>query len=113
VNAVTHLAHVTQPMHPHSHRVWVLPDSPLGRWTASLAAGGVLLVVLTTCLATVAVDGPWAFYLLGLTLWALMLAAAAAVVAAVTLVRDHALALAGVVLLGVVAAVAVVLELSA
>jgi hypothetical protein len=110
---MTHLAHMTQPAHPHPHPVWVLPDSPLGRWTASLAAGGMLLVVLTTGLAVVAVDGPWAFYLLGLTLWALLLAAVAAVVAAVTLVRDHALALAGVVAIGVVATAAVVLQLTA
>ena len=110
---MTHLAHATQPVHPHDHRVWVLPDSPLGRWTASLAAGGVVLLVVTTGLTSVAVDDPWGFYLLGLTLWAVVLAAGAAVVAAVTLVRDHALSLALVVLLGVVAAGAVVLELTA
>lgn len=109
---MAHLAHVTQPVHPHVHKVWLLPDSPLGRWTASLTTGGVLLLVLAGGLASVATDGPWVFLLLGITVWSVVVAATAGLVAAVALLRDHALALGFVVLLGVAATATLALELS-
>lgn len=109
---MAHLAHVTQPLHPHDHKVWLLPDSPLGRWTASLTTGGVLLLVLAGGLATLTADGPWVFLLLGITVWSVVVAAAAGLVAAVALLRDHALALGFVVLLGVAATATLALELT-
>lgn len=106
------LTHVTQPVHEHQHRMWVLPDSPLGRWSASLAAGGALLVLVCGAIAAVAVDGPWMFVLLGMALWAVVVAAAAGLVAALALVRDHALALGFAALLGLAAGAAVALQLT-
>lgn len=109
---MTQLTQVANPQHEHAHAVWVLPDSPLGRWSASLAAGGALLVVACGVVAAFAVDGPWMFLLLGLTLWAVVVAAAAGVMAALALVRDHAVTLALVAVLGVAALVAVALQLA-
>ena len=110
---MAHLAHVTHPVHDHDHQVWVLPDSPLGRWTTSLAAGGLALVLVSGVLVGIGVDGPWLFLLLGLALWSVVVAAGAGVLAAVALVRDHALALGAVAVLGIAAVAAVVLELVA
>lgn len=110
---MTHLAQVTSPQHDHAHAVWVLPDSPLGRWSASLATGGALLVLVCAAVAAVAVDGPWMFFLLGVTLWAVVVAATAGVLAALALVRDHAVTLGVVAALGLAALAAVALELTA
>ena len=110
---MAHLAQVTHPTHPHDHKVWVLPDSPLGLWTASLAAGGVVLLVASGLTAALTAHGPWVFLLLGLTLWSAVVAAAAGLVAAVALVRDHALTLMFVALLGLAATAALLLQLNA
>lgn len=102
---MTHLAHVAQPSHHHRHPVWVLPDSPLGRWTASLATGGALVVLACLAVGVVAVDGPWMFLLIGVALWAVAVAALAGLVAAVALVRDHALVLGAIAVMGLACAV--------
>lgn len=108
---MAHLAHVTHPVHDHDRQVWVLPDSPLGRWTTWLAAGGLVLVLVSGVLVAAGADGPWLFLLLGLTLWSVVVAAGAGVLAAVALVRDHALTLGAVAVLGIATTAALALEL--
>ena len=102
---MTHLTQVSQPAHQHQHSVWLLPDSPLGRWTASLAAGGALVALACLVVAVLAADGPWMFLLLGIALWAVVVAAVAGLAAAVALLRDHAVVLGAVAVVGVAAVV--------
>ena len=91
---------VTHPHHSHEHRVWVVPDSALGRGVSlvfvvatvvALAAPAIAWV--TQQLVTPGAGTPWFFTLWGSTLVALVVATASAAVAVVALVRDHALLL--------------------
>lgn len=109
MNQVATVNHLTQPRHPHAHRVWWLPDSKLGRWAGVLFTGAALTIILaplmTYGIALILTDpdqAPWFFALWGAMLVALALAAIAGAMALLALVRDHALLLIVPVLLGVV-----------
>lgn len=91
---------VTHPHHAHDHRIWVVPDSALGRGASLVfvvatvvALASPLLAWVTQHLASPGAGTPLFFTLWGSTLVALVVATAAAAVAAVALVRDHALLL--------------------
>jgi hypothetical protein len=91
---------MTHPHHPHEHRVWVVPDSSLGRAASLVFVVATVVAVaaplgawITQQLMQPGADTPWFFLLWGCTLVALMVATASAAVAAVALVRDHALLL--------------------
>jgi hypothetical protein len=91
---------VTHPHHPHEHRVWMVPDSSLGRSAGLVfvvatvvALAAPLLAWVTQHLVSPGSGTPWFFTLWGSTLVALVVATAAAAVAVVALVRDHALLL--------------------
>jgi hypothetical protein len=91
---------VTHPHHTHEHRVWVVPDSTLGRWSAFVfviasvvAIASPLVAWVTQHLVDPGAGTPWFFALWGSTLVGIVVATAAAAVAAVALLRDHALAL--------------------
>ena len=91
---------VTHPRHPHEHRVWVVPDTALGRWAtfiftvaAVVAVASPLVALVTQHLVEPGAGTPWFFTLWGATLVALVVATGAAAVAAIALVRDHALLL--------------------
>jgi hypothetical protein len=91
---------VTHPHHTHQHRVWVVPDTTLGRCSAFVFVVASVVAVASPVIAWVTqhlVDPgagtPWFFALWGSTLVGLVVATAAAAVAAVALVRDHAIAL--------------------
>lgn len=91
---------VTHPHHTHEHRVWMVPDSSLGRSAGLVfvvatvvALAAPLLAWVTQHLVSPGTGTPWFFTLWGSTLVALVVATAAAAVAAVALVRDHALLL--------------------
>lgn len=102
--------HVMQPAHAHDHRVWVVPDTPLGRWAAVLFSGAALTVIVAPMFAygarilasDLGADTPWFFALWGAMLMALALGLAAGVMALVAMVRDHALLLVVPVALGLV-----------
>ncbi|MGB2840045.1 MAG: hypothetical protein WBC76_09465 [Actinomycetes bacterium] len=91
---------VTHPHHSHEHRVWVIPDSSLGRGASLVfvvatvvALAAPVLAWVTQHLVSPGAGTPWFFTLWGSTLVALVVATASAAVAAVALVRDHALLL--------------------
>jgi len=91
---------VTQPVHAHDHRVWVVPDSPLGKWAAVLFSGAALTVILAPLLVYAGelivepgADTPWFFALWGAMLMALALALIAGGMALIAMIRDHALLL--------------------
>jgi hypothetical protein len=91
---------VTHPQHAHDHRVWVMPDSSLGRATSLVFVVATVVAVAAPVGAWVVqqlvqpgADTPWFFLLWGCTLVALVAATASAAVAVVALVRDHALLL--------------------
>ena len=100
--------HVMQPVHPHQHRVWWVPDTPLGQWAAILFTGAALTVILAPLIGagvgmvTSGSTAPWFFALWGAMLVALALAAIAGAVALVALIRDHALLLVVPVMLGII-----------
>jgi len=102
---------VMQPNHTHAHKVWVVPDTRLGRWTAALFTGAALTLIVVPILAqgvemltAPGGDSPWFFALWGAMLLALGLALITGVVALVALVKDHALLLLVPVVLGVLGA---------
>lgn len=102
--------HVTHPEHDHDHRVWVVPDSPLGRWAAILFTGAAVTVIIAPVLgygAGLISSEPgsataWFFALWGAMLVALALGMVAGAMALVAMVRDHALLLLIPVVLGIV-----------
>ncbi len=103
--------HVMQPNHAHPHKVWVIPDTRLGRWTAALFTGAALTLIVVPILAQVIAmltapggDSPWFFALWGAMLLALGLALITGVVALVALVKDHAVLLLVPVAMGVLGA---------
>jgi hypothetical protein len=98
---MTHVADLTRPDHRHPHPVWVLPDSPLGRWAAGIALGALGAAVVAGVLVALPLSGPLMFGLLGLVLWSGVVAVLAGVVAGIALVHDHA------VMLGVLLALSV------
>jgi hypothetical protein len=101
---------VMQPAHPHAHRVWMVPDTPLGRWAAVLFTGAALTVIVAPLIAygaqVVAAepgsDTPWFFALWGAMLMGLGLALIAGAMALVAMIKDHALLLLVPVVLGLV-----------
>ena len=44
---------VTHPHHPHEHRVWVVPDSTLGRWAAFVFTVATVVAVAAPLVAWV------------------------------------------------------------
>ncbi len=91
---------VTHPHHQHEHRVWVVPDTSLGRWAvfvfttaAVVAIASPLVAWVTQHLVEPGAGTPWFFALWGSTLVGLVVATGAGAVAAVALVRDHAVLL--------------------
>lgn len=102
--------HVTEPEHKHEHRVWFVPDSPLGRWAAMLFTGAAVTVIIAPLIAYGAglissesgSDTPWFFALWGAMLVALALGLIAGAMALVAIIRDHALLLLIPVVMGVV-----------
>ena len=101
---------VMHPQHQHAHRVWMVPDSTLGRWSAFVFAVSATVAVAAPAVAWVTHQltqpgsgTPWFFAAWGSGLVALAVAFGAAVVAAVALVRDHAMLLLVPVGLGVLA----------
>lgn len=91
---------VTHPHHPHQHRVWVVPDTTLGRWAVFvftiagvIAIASPILAWVTQHLVEPGAGTPWFFALWGSTLVALVVATGAAAVSAAALVRDHAVLL--------------------
>lgn len=106
---------VTHPHHQHDHRVWVVPDSSLGRAASLVFVVATVVALVAPAAAWVTqqlmipgADTPWFFLLWGCTLVALMVATASAAVAAAALVRDHALLLLAPVVFAVVAVAALV-----
>jgi|tagenome__1003787_1003787.scaffolds.fasta_scaffold20547830_2 hypothetical protein len=91
---------LTRPHHQHAKSYWWVPDTALGRSAAFVFAVAVVFSVAAP-LVTLTVqqlldpgqDTAWFFLMWGLTLVALLVATASALVAAVALVRDHALLL--------------------
>ena len=101
---------LTYPRHEHAHRVWLLPDTALGRWSAfvfcvaaAVAVGAPVLAWVTQHLIAASAGTLWFFLLWGSALVASALAVAAALAAACALVRDHAVVLVAPVLLGALA----------
>ena len=101
---------VLHPHHRHEHRVWVMPDSTLGRWSSFVFAVSATVAVAAPIVAWVAqqlvepgAGTPWFFAAWGSTLVALMVAIGAALVAGIALVRDHAVLLLVPVAIGVLA----------
>jgi hypothetical protein len=102
--------HVMQPAHPHAHRVWVVPDTPLGRWASVLFTGAAITVIVAPVISygvsliasEPGADTPWFFALWGAMLMALGLGLIAGTMALVAMVRDHALLLMVPVVLGLV-----------
>jgi hypothetical protein len=98
------------PTHSHAHRVWVVPDTPLGRWASVLFTGAALTVIVAPVIAYGAqlfaaesgADTPWFFALWGAMLMALGLGLIAGTMALVAMIRDHALLLLIPVVLGLV-----------
>ena len=106
---------VMHPHHPHQHRVWVVPDSTLGRWATFVFAISATVAVLAPVVAWAALqlahpgDGtPWMFAAWGSALVAMAVAIGAAVVALVALVHDHAVLLLVPVAVGVLTISAIV-----
>ncbi|HVQ87085.1 MAG TPA: hypothetical protein VMT88_02785 [Actinomycetes bacterium] len=100
---------VMQPHHMHQRKVWLVPDSTLGRWTAAVFTAALLTVVVVPLLAQAVTllvepgsDTAWFFAFWGTMLLALGLALVTGVAAIVALVRDHALLLLVPVVLGIV-----------
>jgi hypothetical protein len=109
---------VTHPEHTHEHRVWFVPDSPLGRWAAILFSGAAVTVILAPLIAA-GVDlissdpgsgTPWFFALWGAMLVAITLGAIAGAMALVAMIRDHALLLLIPIVLGIVGTAALVVR---
>ena len=101
---------VLHPHHAHEHRVWVVPDSTLGRWSSFVFAISATVAVAAPVVAWVAqqlaepgAGTPWFFAAWGSSLVALAVAVGAALVAGVALVRDHAVLLLVPVAVGVLA----------
>jgi uncharacterized membrane protein required for colicin V production len=101
---------VLHPHHQHAHRVWLVPDSTLGRWSAFVFAVSATVAVAAPVVAWVTYQltqpgagTPWFFAAWGSALVALAVALGSAVVAAVALFRDHAVLLLVPVALGVLA----------
>lgn len=109
---------VSRPAHDHAHSVWVVPDSPLGRWAAVLFTGAALTIIVAPLIAYGAdvltshpgTDTPWFFALWGAMLMALGLALIAGAMALVAMIRDHALLLIVPVALGLVGTVTLVMS---
>lgn len=110
--------HVMQPEHTHAHRVWVVPDTPLGRWAAVLFSGAALTIIVAPLIAYGAqlfvaepgADTPWFFALWGAMLMALGLGLIAGAMSLVAMIRDHALLLLVPVVLGLVGTAVLVLS---
>jgi hypothetical protein len=107
------------PHHQHAKSYWWVPDTALGRSAAFVFAVAAVfsiaapLVTLTIQqLLDPGQDTVWFFLMWGLTLVALLVATASALVAAVALVRDHALLLIAPVLFGLGAATAALAPLN-
>lgn len=106
---------VTHPHHAHDHRVWMVPDSSLGRGAALVFVGATVVAVAAPVGAWIiqqlmqpGADTAWFFLLWGCTLVALVAATASAALAVIALVRDHALLLLAPVAFMVVALAALV-----
>ena len=91
---------VLHPHHAHEHKVWVVPDTTLGRWSTFVFAVSAVVAVaapavawLTHQLLEPGTGTPWVFALWGSSLVAIAVAVGAAGVAAFALVRDHAVLL--------------------
>ena len=106
---------VMHPHHSHQHRVWVVPDTSLGRWStfvftvsAVVAVAAPIVAWATQQITEPGTGAPWFFALWGSSLVAIVVAMGAAAVAAVALVRDHAVLLLVPVAIGFLAVSAVV-----
>lgn len=91
---------VTHPHHTHEHRVWVVPDTTLGRWATFVFVTATVVAIASPVVAWVTqhlvepgAGTPWFFALWGSTLVGLVVATGSAAVAAVAMVRDHAVLL--------------------
>jgi hypothetical protein len=92
---------ITHPMHTHGHRLWIVPDSPLG--VAAIVTFAASLVVLFLAIALrvpyldmlgATSDTGWdVFWRLLPPAFALVLGAVSSVLAFAAMVHDHALAL--------------------
>lgn len=106
---------MTHPHHEHERRVWVIPDTSLGRWASFVFAIASVVALAAPLVAWVAqhlvepgAGTPWFFALWGSTLVALVVATGAAAVAAVALLRDHAVLLLAPVAVGIIGMAALV-----
>src|SRR5262245_17522550 len=86
---------VIHPHHTHDRRVWVVPDSTLGRWasfvfaiSAGVAIAAPLVAWAAQQLAEPGAGTPWFFAAWGSALVAVVVATGAALIAAVALVHD-------------------------
>lgn len=91
---------VLHPHHTHEHRVWVLPDTTLGRWSAFVFTVSAVVAVVAPIVAWVThqllepgTGTPWFFALWGSSLVAIVVATGAALISVVALVHDHAVIL--------------------
>ena len=106
---------VMHPHHTHHHRVWVVPDTTLGRWSTFVFAVSAVVAVAAPIVAWITQNivepgtgAPWFFAMWGSSLVAIVVAMGAAAIAAVALVRDHAVLLLIPVAVGILAVSAVV-----
>jgi amino acid transporter len=88
------------PHHSHDHRVWVVPDTSLGRWasfvfvvSASVAIAAPVVAWAANEIAEHDTGTPWFFAAWGSALVAIVVAIVAAGISAIALVRDHAVLL--------------------
>jgi hypothetical protein len=91
---------VMHPHHSHDHRVWVVPDTTLGRWasfvfvvSASVAVAAPIVAWAASEIAEHDAGTPWFFAAWGSALVAIAVAIGAAGIAAVAMIRDHAVLL--------------------